>query len=94
MKFTTIAAATALLAVSLATNAAEPAATEAASAPTEPAPAATDPNCLQETGSRIKRDANQPCIGAAGQVITREQLDRSGAVTTADAMRRLSPSVH
>lgn len=94
MKFKTIAAATALLAVSLAASAAEPATAEAANASAEKAPAASEPNCLQETGSRIKRDADQPCIGAAGQVISREQLDRSGAVTTADALRRSSPSVH
>ncbi|HEY1077583.1 MAG TPA: hypothetical protein VGE51_12900, partial [Fontimonas sp.] len=67
---------------------------ETAGAAAEQAPPASDSNCLRETGSRIKRDADQPCIGAAGQVITRDELDRTGAVTTGDALRRASPAVH
>ncbi len=50
-------------------------------------------NCLTQTGSHLQRDAEHPCINAPGQVITREQIDRSGAATTADALRKLSPAV-
>ncbi|TJY62109.1 hypothetical protein E4T66_07710 [Sinimarinibacterium sp. CAU 1509] len=56
------------------------------------APAETE-NCLTQTGSHLQRDAKHPCVNAPGQVITREQIDRSGAATTADALRKLSPAV-
>ncbi len=49
-------------------------------------------DCLTETGSRIRRDAAEhPCIGAPGQVLSRKDLDRTGAVNTADAVRKLVP---
>lgn len=50
-------------------------------------------NCLKETGSRIKPAEDRPCIGAPGQVYTRDDIDRTGATTTAEALRKLSPSV-
>ncbi|HEY0974305.1 MAG TPA: hypothetical protein VGE57_07410 [Solimonas sp.] len=50
-------------------------------------------HCLTETGSRIARSPEQPCIAAPGQVLTREELDRSGAIDTADAIRRQVPAV-
>ncbi len=67
-----------------------PAADAPAAAP-EPVPAR---QCLQHTGSRIKRDPAQPCLPAAGEVYTREDLDRTGAITTSDALRKLSPALH
>jgi len=51
-------------------------------------------DCLTETGSRIKRSPEQPCISAPGQVLSREDLDRTGAVNTADAVRKLVPQAH
>lgn len=50
--------------------------------------------CLKETGSRIKPAPGQPCINAAGQAYTREDIERTGATTTAEALRKLSPPVH
>lgn len=50
-------------------------------------------NCLTETGSRIKRSAEQPCISAPGQVITRDDINRTGAIDTAEALRKLSPAL-
>ncbi|SFF31753.1 iron complex outermembrane recepter protein [Fontimonas thermophila] len=50
-------------------------------------------NCLLETGSRIPRTATDPCVAAPGQVYTREDLDRTGATTTAEALRKLSPLI-
>ncbi|KAA2285800.1 hypothetical protein [Arenimonas fontis] len=47
-------------------------------------------DCLTQTGSRLKRRDRDGCISAPGQVITREDIDRSGAVDTADAVRRLT----
>ncbi|MDP9142570.1 MAG: hypothetical protein M3O62_17500 [Pseudomonadota bacterium] len=92
MNYTTLASAAALLAFSLVAGAAETGETVAAT--TEKAMAAEpQPNCLQNTGSRIKPDADRPCISAPGQVITRDQLDRTGAATTAEALRKASPAV-
>jgi hypothetical protein len=49
------------------------------------------PDCLQETGSRIKPRGDK-CIEAAGQVLTREELERTGAVDTGEAIRRRVPA--
>ncbi len=60
------------------------------------AAAATEGNradCIKETGSRIKRSAQQPCISAPGQVITRDDISRTGEINTADALRKLAPAV-
>lgn len=53
----------------------------------------TPHECLQHTGSHLPRDAADPCIDAPGEVHTREDIERTGAVTVGDALRRLSPSV-
>jgi outer membrane cobalamin receptor len=53
----------------------------------------THPHCLQHTGSRIKPSEDRPCINAAGQVISREQIEQTGAIDTAEALRRISPIV-
>jgi outer membrane cobalamin receptor len=53
----------------------------------------TTRECLQSTGSHLPRSADQPCIEAPGEVHTREDIERTGAVTVGDALRRLSPSV-
>ena len=52
------------------------------------------PHCLQQTGSRIKISEERPCVNATGQVITREQIERTGATDAAEALRRLSPIVN
>lgn len=71
------------------------AADRAATATDEPSAAQTPhPHCLQQTGSRIKPSKDRPCVNAAGQVITREEIERTGATDTAQALRRLSPIVH
>jgi hypothetical protein len=92
MNHTTLATAAALLAFSIAAGDAGTA--ETAAVAVEKASAAEpQPNCLQSTGSRIQSDAERPCISAPGQVITREQLDRTGAATTAEAVRKASAAV-
>lgn len=58
--------------------------------------------CLRSTGSRIVAVRNlraqregkpQQCANAAGRVYTREDLDRSGYVDIADALRALDTSI-
>jgi len=49
--------------------------------------AISDKFCLRETGTRIRGQ----CI--AGQVITREELERAGGTSLAEALPRLSPAL-
>jgi len=59
-----------------------------------------DAFCLRETGSHlraIKTEHNEravECAGAPGRSYSREDIERTGATTTADALRRLDPSIH
>ncbi|WP_428311344.1 hypothetical protein [Hydrocarboniphaga sp.] len=97
MKIDRLAAAALLLLSSVAVQAAQPPA--AAAAPSAD-PAAQSPEqlkldgdrprpCLQ-TGSRLPSKSH--CVNAAGQVVTREELDATGAMTMGDALRRTVPS--
>lgn len=55
-----------------------------------------DRNCLRQTGSRIAPRADKhgrKCVNAPGRSYSKEDLDRTGAIDTADALRRLDPSV-
>jgi hypothetical protein len=71
-----------------------------AAAPLIPDPL-RDRHCLRSTGSRIvaaqnrKADqAGQRCVSANGRAYTREDLDRTGEIDLADALRKLDPSIH
>lgn len=66
----------------------------AATSPT-PKPDAGVPSkhCLRDTGSRLPRKSDD-CVAANGDVLTREDLQQTGSINTADAIRRLSPSMH
>ncbi|QSX76473.1 hypothetical protein HIV01_008375 [Lysobacter arenosi] len=54
-------------------------------------------NCLQYTGSRIRtadRKTGKPaCAQGPGRSYGRDDLDRTGQVDIADALRRLDPSI-
>lgn len=50
-------------------------------------------HCLTQTGSRIAPPPGE-CINAPGQVVTREEIDRTGAFTTFDALRLTVPQAH
>jgi len=65
------------------------------------ADAEVDRFCLKETGSRIpvasrvsSNREGRRCTGANGRVYTREEIERTGEVDLADALRRLDPSIH
>lgn len=73
----------------------------AACAATPPAPdavvgatAATTPrfNCLTTTGTRIRLKEGECATGAAGRVYTQDDLQRTGAMDPAEALRRLDPA--
>ena len=56
---------------------------------------AEDRNCLRETGSRVIRadSKGRKCVNAPGRSYTREDINSTGAVDLADALRRLDPSI-
>lgn len=60
-----------------------------ATQPAEVAEKAAEPkrSCVSETGTRIERDKKDECIGP-GRTYTREDLERTGGVTTSEALRR------
>lgn len=71
-------------------------------------PQASDAYCLRHTGTRItsraadKADANAATAGKSrtcsngviGRAYTREDLDRTGDINLADALRKLDPAIH
>lgn len=48
------------------------------------------PNCLRETGSRLPPGEGR-CLPVAGRVLLNEDLQRTGAVSAGEAVRRLIP---
>lgn len=53
---------------------------------------ALDTGCIRETGTRLHKRDKKGCTGAPGRSYSREEIDRSGATDTGEAIRRLSPS--
>lgn len=49
-------------------------------------------HCLRQTGSRIQAQPGK-CLPLAGRVITRDEIQRSGATDVGAAVRILIPSV-
>lgn len=55
-----------------------------------------DRNCLKHTGTRISPRADRngrKCANVVGRAYNRDDLNRTGAVDLADALRRLDPAV-
>jgi hypothetical protein len=55
------------------------------------AKAAAEKTCVRETGSRIKVK-EKDCIGP-GRTYSRDELDNTGAFDTAEALRKVDPSI-
>ena len=59
---------------------------------------ASDAFCLRHTGSRIverqNRKGQRACTSGIGRVYTREELDRTGEIDMADALRKLDTSIN
>ncbi len=89
--------------VTVSNDAGETATVQTAEVATADTPAKeSERNCLRSTGSRIVAAENlraekarkpQRCTNAFGRVYTREDLDRSGHTSIADALRSLDTSV-
>lgn len=61
---------------------------------------AADAFCLRETGTHLRSITAKPrqeravaCAGSPGRSYSREDIQRSGAMNTADALRLLDPSI-
>lgn len=74
----------------------------AASVTSSDAKRIADRYCLRATGSRIVardsrtekvKDFDQRCLAANGRVYTREDIERTGEVDLAKALRKLDPSI-
>ena len=48
--------------------------------------------CIRDTGTRLRKRDAHGCTGAPGESYDREAIDRTGAVDTADALRKLTTS--
>lgn len=55
------------------------------------AAAAAKENCVRDTGSRIKRPDDRPCGAQPGSTYTQQQIESTGRIDTADALRQLDP---
>jgi hypothetical protein len=53
----------------------------------------SDAQCLRQTGSRIQSKSKQDCA-AYGRSYSRDDLNGTGEVDVASALRRLDPAVH
>ncbi|QWF15671.1 hypothetical protein [Lysobacter capsici] len=53
----------------------------------------SDAQCLRETGSRIQSRSKRDCA-AYGRSYSRDDLNGTGEVDVASALRRLDPAVH
>lgn len=61
--------------------------------PANALPKPGDRDCLRSTGSLIPAKSGQ-CLPVAGRTYSQEDLRRTGATTTAGALRMLDPDVH
>ena len=90
------AAAALLLLASFTVNAAPPPSSGGASVDaadqgrTQAQPDGERPQPCMQTGTRLPPKGH--CVNAAGQVVTREELEATGATTVGDALRRTVPS--
>ena len=50
-------------------------------------------NCIKQTGSHIVVKDGRVCNGQMGNAYTEEDIDRTGAITTADALQHLDTAV-
>ena len=53
---------------------------------------ALDTGCVRESGTLLRKRDKKGCTGAPGQSYSRDQIDRTGAIDTGDALRKLCPS--
>ena len=55
--------------------------------------ATANETCVRDTGTRIKRPDDRLCNGLPGSTYTEEQIENTGRLDTADALRQLDPRI-
>ena len=55
---------------------------------------APETGCIRASGTQLKRRDAKGCTGAPGQSYDRDDIQRTGATNTADALKALSPRVN
>ena len=50
-------------------------------------------NCVKDTGSRIKRPDDRPCGAQPGSTYTQQELENTGRIDTAEALKQLDPRI-
>ena len=48
-------------------------------------------HCIRDTGSRIKRPADEAACARPGTSYSKEELERTGAISPAEALHQLDP---
>lgn len=61
--------------------------------PARTAAATPAPNCVKETGSRIQAPDDK-CANVPGSAYSQDDLQRTGEIDTAEALRKLDPRIH
>jgi hypothetical protein len=64
-----------------------------ATQPSRTAAAAAAPNCVKDTGSRIQA-RDDKCANVPGSAYSQTDLERTGEIDTAAALRKLDPRIH
>ncbi|UOV07808.1 hypothetical protein MUU77_13285 [Pseudoxanthomonas sp. F37] len=81
-------------AVPVADPPADVAASAAMPSKSEDQPRLSEARCIRQTGSRIRqRDARTACNGQPGRSYSKDDLDRTGQPSLAEALRTLDPSI-
>jgi hypothetical protein len=52
-----------------------------------------DVSCVVDTASRIKRPADKPCSATPGTSYTHQELEDTGRLDAADALKQLDPRI-
>lgn len=55
--------------------------------------AAPQPQCVVDTSSRIKRPPDKPCSATPGTTYTQQDIENTGRLNTAEALRQLDPRI-
>jgi len=61
--------------------------------PARTAAATPAPNCVKETASRIQAPDDK-CVNVAGTAYSQEDIQSTGELDTAAALRKLDPRIH
>jgi hypothetical protein len=80
----------AVAAFGCATSQKSPADSRVANARAVPSP---DSHCVVDTASRIKRPADKACSATPGTTYSQEELQNTGRINTAEALRQLDPRI-